>query len=94
MSDYQPVACDMHDYLEMACLYQYRLKIELKDGTQLNATALTTRTDHQKQEFLDVRVRDERQSIRLDQLEAITPLESGARFGRVELNGTAEAPGQ
>lgn len=88
MSDYQPVACDLHDYLEIACLYHYKLKIELKDGTHIDATALTTRTDHQKQEFLEVRVRDEQQSIRLDQLEAVTPLDNGAKFGRVELNGT------
>ena len=28
MNAYQPLHCDLHDYLEIACLYRYRLLIE------------------------------------------------------------------
>ncbi|MFU5691769.1 Rho-binding antiterminator, partial [Pseudomonas aeruginosa] len=32
MDSYHPIACDLHDYLEIACLYRYRLLLELEDG--------------------------------------------------------------
>lgn len=32
---YHPVDCDLHDYLEIACLYRYMLRIVLTDGTVL-----------------------------------------------------------
>ncbi|HBO1483511.1 TPA: transcriptional antiterminator, partial [Pseudomonas aeruginosa] len=28
MDSYRPIACDLHDYLEIACLYRYRLLLE------------------------------------------------------------------
>ncbi|AKJ98891.1 Rho-binding antiterminator [Pseudomonas sp. WP18] len=85
MNTYQPLNCDLHDYLEIACLYGYTLDIELTDGQRLNARAITTRTAPTREEFLDVETADGRLEIRLDQLLAITPLDHSARFGRVVL---------
>ncbi|HKM97429.1 MAG TPA: Rho-binding antiterminator, partial [Buttiauxella sp.] len=31
-STYQPLNCDLHDYLEIACMSHYRLNIEISDG--------------------------------------------------------------
>lgn len=85
MSDYQPISCSLYDHLEVACLQHYRLAIELRDGTRLEAEAITTETDAQKQEFLVVRDAQGLHRLRLDHLLAITPLTANARFGRVEL---------
>jgi Rho-binding antiterminator len=85
MDTYQPLNCDLHDYLEIACLYGYTLAIELSDGQRLTARAITTRTAHTREEFLEVETTDGRHEIRLDQLLAITPLDNNARFGRVLL---------
>jgi Rho-binding antiterminator len=85
MNEYQPINCDLHDYLEIACLHGYRLDIELKDGARLEARALTTRTSRVKEEFLLVETVEGQQEIRLDQLLAITPLDANAQFGRVLL---------
>mgnify|MGYP006191562847 CR=1 FL=1 len=43
MDDYQPLACDLYDYLEIACMHHYQLNIELVDGTHLQGEALRTR---------------------------------------------------
>ena len=40
MNDYQPLACDLYDYLEIACLHRYRLDIELVDGAPVSYTHL------------------------------------------------------
>ena len=89
MNKYQPMNCDLHDYLEIACMRRYRLVIELKDGAQLKAKALTTRTSSNKEEFLVVETADGQQEIRLDQLLAITPLDADAQFPRVLLTDAA-----
>ncbi|MCY1545427.1 Modulator of Rho-dependent transcription termination (ROF) [compost metagenome] len=85
MSAYQPLNCDLHDYLEIACMHGYRLKVELVDGQVFQADALTTRTSAEKEEFLCLKDSDGPQEVRLDQLLAITPLGTGASFGRVVL---------
>jgi Rho-binding antiterminator len=87
MNAYQPLNCDLHDYLEIACLRGYRLDIELNDGTRLVAKALTTRTSSDKEEFLCLETADGPQEIRLDQLLAVTPMDAGAQFGRVVFQG-------
>ena len=84
MSDYQPISCGLYDHLEVACLQHYRLAIELRDGTRLEAEAITTETDAQKHEFLVVRDAQGLQRLRLDRLQAIMPLTANTRFGRIE----------
>ncbi|MBV6824591.1 Rho-binding antiterminator [Pseudomonas sp. PD9R] len=83
MNTYQPMNCDLYDYLEIACMRGYQLDIELKDGTRLVAKALTTRTSSDKEEFLSLETADGPRDIRLDQLLAVTPLDANAQFGRV-----------
>lgn len=83
MNEYQPMSCNLYDYLEIACMRGYRLDIELKDGARLVAKALTTRTSSEKEEFILLETDDGQQEIRLDQLLAITPLDANAQFGRV-----------
>ncbi|MBC3385686.1 Rho-binding antiterminator [Pseudomonas sp. SWRI179] len=85
MDTYKPLHCDLHDYLEIACLCGYSLDIELTDGQRVTARAITTRTASTREEFLEIDTADGRQEIRLDQLLAITPLDKNARFGRVVL---------
>ncbi|MBO1536838.1 Rho-binding antiterminator [Pseudomonas sp. OA65] len=85
MDTYKPLHCDMHDYLEIACLCGYTLDIELTEGQRVTARAITTRTASTREEFLEVETAEGRREIRLDRLLAITPLDKNARFGRVVL---------
>ena len=81
--EYHPIDCDLHDYLEIACMYHYWLHIELTDGTCFDAKALTTCTTVEKEEFLVVEQSENQQKIRLDCLSAITALTPGATFSTV-----------
>lgn len=40
MDTYKPLHCDLHDYLEIACLCGYTLDIELTDGQRVTARRL------------------------------------------------------
>ena len=64
MDDYQPLACDLYDYLEIACMHRYQLAIELVDGSHLLGQALTTQTTA-KEEFLLIRTSDGEQRLRI-----------------------------
>lgn len=85
MTPYLPLSCELYDYIELACLHRYQLLIELEDGRQLEARAMDTETDRNKEEFLLVHSEAGRERLRLDQIAAITPLTEGAYFGRVLL---------
>ncbi|MGK9003459.1 Rho-binding antiterminator [Citrobacter europaeus] len=84
MEKYHPIDCDLHDYLEIACMYHYLLRIELTDSTCFDAKALTTCTTADKEEFLLVELHENEQKIRLDCLSSITALTPGASFSTVK----------
>lgn len=83
---YQAIDCGLHDYLELACLRRYRLRIEWRDGEPLEARALITETTASREEYLLVEGPDgEPHRLRLDRLLTITPLDADAEFGRIVL---------
>ena len=83
MSDYKMIPCEHYDYLELACLRGYQLKIELIDGTQYQGQAITTQTRADKTEWLVIQQQQNKQSLRLDHIVAITPVDANNEFGRV-----------
>jgi len=39
------IACQLYDYIEIACMYGLEVSVVLKDGNTINGTALTTVID-------------------------------------------------
>ncbi|MGY4819296.1 Rho-binding antiterminator [Pseudomonas chlororaphis subsp. piscium] len=87
MNAYKPLDCDLHDYLEIACMHGYRLLVEGVDGSQFEALGKTTRTSASGEEFFCLEGAEGPLEIRLDQLLAITPLDAKRSFGRILLAG-------
>lgn len=83
--DYIPIDCSLHDYIEIACLKQYRLRLELMDSSKIIGIAESTETRSDKSEWLLLRDGELPHSVRLDTIVAITPLTEGADFGRIVL---------
>ena len=83
MSDYKMIPCAHYDYLELACLRNYWLKIRLQHGSQCQARETTTQTHADKTEWLVVEHQAGQQTLRLDSIIAITPTDPDASFGRV-----------
>ncbi|QYJ90286.1 Rho-binding antiterminator [Shewanella halotolerans] len=82
MQPYRIIDCHVHDHLELACIRGYQLLIETSTG-EIRATAITLTTKADKSEYLTVRNEAGEQAIRLDHIQAITPLTQGAAFDRV-----------
>ena len=60
--------CDLHDYIEVVCLYHYRLKLTLSSGAVLTGTALTTRYNQQRQECLVIQQHQAEQQVLLEEI--------------------------
>lgn len=82
---YEPIDCSLHDYIEIACLKKYQLRIELVDSSNIVAVAESTETRPDKSEWLVLRDGTLQHSVRLDNIAAFTPLTEAADFGRIVL---------
>ncbi|MGR5063739.1 Rho-binding antiterminator [Photobacterium sp. DNB22_13_2] len=66
------VTCHQTDYVEIACMYFYPVKLTLKSGQEVVGTALDTKWNTSKEECIEIQTED---SIELVVLEAISTLE-------------------
>lgn len=84
---YTPIQCHLYDYIEIACLHHYTLKIHFVNGEQIIAKAITTRI-RDKEEFLVVETHENKieKEIRLDKVNKITALDDNTEFETVEIN--------
>ncbi|PCH60275.1 MAG: transcriptional antiterminator [Gammaproteobacteria bacterium] len=82
---YIPIDCSLHDYIEIACLKHYQLRLELIDTSELIAIAESTETRSDKTEWLLLRDGDIQHTVRLDNIVALTPLATDPIFGRIVL---------
>ncbi len=77
----KPLTCELHDYLEIACLYRYRVKLHLKDQTALEGVAIdvASRDGH---EYLLIEA-GEKRTIDLNELVKLQVLTPNAKFTEV-----------
>ena len=69
------ISCELHDFVEVVCMYGYRLKLILKDGQVVEGKAIDIVNSADKRECLVID-NDERQQIdltRLAKMEVLTP---------------------
>ncbi|OAI07943.1 Rho-binding antiterminator [Methylomonas methanica] len=75
------IACDLHDYIEIACLYGYQVRLTLKDKKIVEGRALNIVTE-EKREIL-LLDQNPNGKIALDQLAKLQVLTPNARFTEV-----------
>ena len=77
------INCELHDYLEIACLYGYRVKLTLKDQQIIEGKALDVLTTAEKCEYLIIDNGQEHQNIESNQLSKMQVLTANALFKEV-----------
>ena len=88
-NNYTPIDCDAFDYIELACLCRYPVRLYLRDGGSLDGIAVDTAVSSTAGEHLVLEVEGERRQVRLDTIAELEPLRLNARFGRVRITGAA-----
>lgn len=75
------ISCELYDYLEIACLYGYQVRLKLKDGQQIEGKAVDIATV-EKREYLLI-CNDKQHSIDLTQLAKLQVQTPHAKFSKV-----------
>ncbi|MCO6426634.1 Rho-binding antiterminator [Nitrosomonas communis] len=79
----QLIECELHDYIEVACMYGYQLRLILKDRQVFAGKAKDIVTTADKREFLVIENEQGSQQIELIQLEKMQVLTANAQFSEV-----------
>ncbi len=82
MKPCHPISCELHDYIEIACMYGYRVKLELMGGESLEGKAVDVITTPEKREFLLID-NGQIQQVELSQLVRMTTLTPNASFKEI-----------
>ncbi len=75
------ISCQQHDYIEIACLYHYQVKLLLRNGETIIGIAEDVLTDSDKREYLAL---DQQRRIELNQIKLLRVLTKNAQFHSVE----------
>jgi Rho-binding antiterminator len=75
------ISCDQHDYVEIACMYRYQVKLTLKSGEEITGIALDTRRNAQLQECIAINNTDN--LIPLDSVATMAALVENPHFNLV-----------
>lgn len=82
MNSKEPISCDLHDYVEMACLYRYRVRVTQRDGKSLTATAANTRTESGV-DYLVLKNGTQASEISMHDIAVLTVLTPNAKFSTI-----------
>ena len=77
-----PIACDLHDYIEIACMYGYRVKLMLAEYRIVEGKAIDVVTEQDKREFLVID-NGERQKVELSEIVEMQTQTPGAKFQNI-----------
>lgn len=84
------ISCELHDYIEVACMYGYQVRLILKDQSTVEGKAKDIMIDAEKREFLLLETDSGSQQVELISLDRLQVLTAGARFIEVVFSDTCE----
>lgn len=76
------ISCELHDFVEVACMYGYQLKLFLKNNQVIEGKAIDIVNSPERRECLVIE-NDSRQQIELTQLARMQILTPNAKFNEV-----------
>ncbi|MGG7055140.1 Rho-binding antiterminator [Nitrosomonas sp. ANs5] len=77
------ISCELHDYIEVVCMYGYQVKLFLKDQSVVTGKAKDIVTNAEKQEFLLLETETGARQIELILLDKMQVLTPHAKFSEV-----------
>jgi len=77
------ISCELHDYLEIACMYGYWVKLTLKDQQIIEGKAVDVLTTAEKREYMVIDNGREQQQIEVNQFSKMQVLTANAKFKEI-----------
>jgi Rho-binding antiterminator len=79
------IKCDIHDYVEIACLYKIEVLLTLHSGEEITGVASTTSINSDKHEMLVITQGEDTQGVVLDMIKNMRALTSNPHFSSVDI---------
>jgi len=79
------ISCELHDFVEVACMYGYQVRLTLKNNQIVEGKAVDIVTSSEKRECLVID-NDTRQHIDLTELAKMQVLDPNAKFNEVKFD--------
>ena len=79
------IKCDVHDYVEIACLYKIEVLLTLLSGEEITGVASTTSINSDKQELLVIIQGDDTKAVVLETIKNMQALTSNPHFSSVDI---------
>ena len=80
------ISCDLHDYIEIACMYKYHVKLMLADGSVIEGVCIDTLYNELKQECVKVVIKNQELDIELETILKMQAMTINPHFDLVEFN--------
>ena len=80
------LSCQQYDYIEIACMYHYPVKLTMKSGAVVQAKALDTARNENRQECIKVLIDENEKLIILDDIAILEVTLSNPHFQTISLN--------
>lgn len=65
------ISCDQHDYVEIACTFQYPLLLIMRSGEEIFCVARDTQLNEHREECIKVQLKGSREDVEADAQELI-----------------------
>jgi|TARA_B110000977_G_C10893809_1_gene422494 Rho-binding antiterminator len=76
--------CDLHDYLEIACMYNYRVKLVFKTGATVEGKAMDVKLNDSRKECISMLVADALMLIVVTDLVSMQARDENPHFSLVK----------
>ncbi len=86
IGEYVNIACQLYDYIEIACMYGLEVSVVLKDGNTVRGTALTTVIDKRNDvatECIQMSIDKTTQNIALNEIAQLHAITDNPHFSSV-----------
>ena len=77
------LSCQQYDYIEIASMYRYPVRLTLKSGATSEGIALDTCRNEQNQECIELEHNNQTEKVVLDQLAQMEVLVANPNFRQV-----------
>ena len=77
------ISCDIHDYVEIACMYRFEVKLVLKNGRTVRGKSFQTAYNENKEECVVLETEYGNEKIVLEQIELMEAITKNPHFEKI-----------
>lgn len=78
--------CDQHDFIEIACMYNYSIELTLKSGYKLEGVACDTQCNESRQECIKLKTHESESLVVLDTISRMDALVDNPHFSVINFH--------